>query len=138
MNRDVSVERALHLFDEALARAPDHAWARLYRAHCLYDLERWTEAADAYAAVPKGAFDGPRSWRMHLLVEQRALCLLRGGRREEALALFSKILGRYEAQPHLARWGDLRYADQAVDDLPELKEPLARAREALARTELGR
>lgn len=115
-------QNALASLERALELNPRQAWARLYRAHALHDLERWEGAARAYAEVPKDAFDGPRSWRTHLLVEQRAFCRLQAGDREGALADFERILGRYEAQPHLARWGDLRYARVAAHSgLPQLR-----------------
>ncbi len=112
-----SMEEALAHFDRALRLNPELAWARLYRAHCLHDLERWQDAVDAYSMVPKNEFDGPPSWRMHLLVEQRALCRLNAGDKGGALADFEVILERYEKQPHLAM------AD----------EPLANIREAADR-----
>ena len=115
-------ENALSALNRALQLDPSQPWACLYRAHALHDLGRWGEAADAYAGVPKASFDGPRSWRMHLLVEQRAWCRLQSGDRAGALEDFERILGRYEAQLHLAQWGDLQYAKMAAKgQLPELK-----------------
>lgn len=107
-------EAALAAFDAALVRAPDHAWARLYRAHCLHDLERWSEAADAYARVDHAAFVGHQTWRMELLREQRAFCLMQAGRREEGLALVEDVVRRREQA--LARGQDR-------DSTPVLFEP---------------
>jgi tetratricopeptide (TPR) repeat protein len=72
-------EQALEHFDRALAIDPNHAWARLYRAHCLQDLGRWNEAIEAYDRVPRAAFMGPKSWRIHRLAEQLAWCRLQAG-----------------------------------------------------------
>lgn len=118
----VDRNRALALFDGALALEPDHAWSRLYRAHCLHDLQRWPAAVAAYEAVPRDAFKGPVSWRMDLLVEQQAFCAWRAGELDLARAGFETILKRYEAQPHLAHWGDLWYLRPATDEaFPDLK-----------------
>lgn len=114
--------KALVLLDEAIALDPEHGWARLYRAHCLHDLKRWREAVAAYDAVPRDAFKGPVSWRMDLLVEQQAFCALRAGEMDVARTGYETILKRYEAQPHLAQWGDLWYLSPAASDaFPELK-----------------
>ena len=88
---------ALASFEEATRREPGHAWARLYTAHCLHDLERWAEAADAYGQVDRGVFTGPSGgWRRELMLEQRAYCLLRGGRRAEAVVAFTEVIRRRE------------------------------------------
>jgi tetratricopeptide (TPR) repeat protein len=92
---DAEPEEALEAFDAALARDPAHAWS-LYRAHCLHDLERWSEAADAYARVKHSDFVGHRAWRMELLREQRASCLLHAGRVEEGIALAEDVVRRRE------------------------------------------
>lgn len=97
-------EEALEAFDAALARDPAHAWSLLYRAHCLHDLERWSEAADAYARVKHSDFVGHRAWRMELLREQRASCLLHAGRFEEGIALAEDVVRRREKA--LASGGD--------------------------------
>jgi tetratricopeptide (TPR) repeat protein len=90
-------EDALRSFEEATRLDPDHQWARLYVAHCLHDLERWSEASDAYGRVSLSAFDGPTGWRRELLREQRAYCMLRSGRRDEALAAFADVVRRRES-----------------------------------------
>src|SRR5262249_55967768 len=41
---------ALPWYESALEQDPSAGWALLYRAHCLQDLGRWREAADAYDA----------------------------------------------------------------------------------------
>lgn len=121
---DADTEAALAAFDAALARAPDHAWARLYRAHCLHDLQRWSEAADAYSRVDPAAFVGDRAWRMELLREQRAFCLLHAGRREQGLALAEEVISRRERA--LARGDDWRSS-------PVLSEPPCLLAEAARR-----
>jgi tetratricopeptide (TPR) repeat protein len=88
---------ALAEFELALALDDGHAWANLYRAHCLHDLERWDEAAAAYGKVNAAAFAGHRAWRIELLREQQAYCLLRAGRRDDALRAFTAVIERREA-----------------------------------------
>lgn len=99
---------ALAAFDAALARDPLDAWALLYRAHCLHDLARWSEAAAAYAAVPAAALVGARAWRLEHLLEQRAWCWLQAGEPARATAEFAALLGRWERDLGLAReaWGE--------------------------------
>lgn len=98
-----SIDAALANFERALVHDPSFEWARLFRAHCLHDLGRWSEAAEAYAEVAAAFFVGPRAWRYDLLREQRAWCLLHAGDREGALAEFLGVLQRYEMQPGLAK-----------------------------------
>jgi tetratricopeptide (TPR) repeat protein len=92
----VEASEALHAFEAALALDPKHAWAQLYRAHCLQDLERWADAVEAYARVDAAGFVGHGAWRMELLREQRAYCLLRAGDLEGAQAAFEEVLHRRE------------------------------------------
>ncbi|MCB9764369.1 MAG: tetratricopeptide repeat protein [Alphaproteobacteria bacterium] len=94
-------EDAIAWYDRVLEKDPKHAWANLYRAHALHDLERWSEAVAAYDAVNPAEFQGPPSWRMHLLVEQRGQCRYRAGDVEGAMADFDRILTRYERNPKL-------------------------------------
>lgn len=88
---------ALAEFEHAMALEPGHAWANLYQAHCLHDLARWNAAAEAYGKVDAAAFAGHAAWRTELLREQRATCLLRAGRRREALSTFTAVIERREA-----------------------------------------
>ena len=90
---------AATFFDRAIALDPNHGWALLYRAHCLHDQEKWSAAAEAYAAVPLETFKGPPNWRVDTLRDQRAYCVMRAGRRREALGLFSELLARFEREP---------------------------------------
>jgi tetratricopeptide (TPR) repeat protein len=99
---DGSLDSALARFQEAIAIEPTHSWARLYRAHCLHDLGRWSDAARAYADVDPGFFVGQKAWRYDLLREQRAWCLLHAGDHAHAVAEFLTVLHRYEAEPRLA------------------------------------
>lgn len=103
-----SIEAALSCFETAATLDPRFGWAQLYRAHCLHDLGRWSEAAQAYSEVEPSFFVGPRAWRYDLLREQRAWCLLQAGQQEQALAEFLAILRRYELQPGLAKYQSLR------------------------------
>ncbi len=121
MDGCIDTSQALRRFDRVLELEPDHGWARLYRAHCLHDLQRWREAAHAYELVPREQFHGPSSWRMDLLVEQLGWCRLRAGDTEGARADFERILARYEQQPRLAEMSLLRdltaAAEEAFGDL---------------------
>jgi tetratricopeptide (TPR) repeat protein len=105
---DGSIEAALAAFERAIALDPAHGWSRLYRAHCLHDLERWSDAATAYADVDPSFLTGASAWRYDLLREQRAWCLLQAGDRERALAELLALLHRYETQPRLAQFQLLR------------------------------
>jgi len=88
---------ALAAFDRALGIDSDLPWARLYRAHCLHDLQRWKEAASAYALVRSHDFPSDVAWRAALAKEQRALCLMKSGAREEAASMFIEVLDAREA-----------------------------------------
>lgn len=87
---------ALEAFEKALELDPQHAWARLYRAHCLHDLGRFAAAVTAYGEVDPAAFVGHAAWRMELLREQQADCMLRAGDLDGAQAAFAEILRRRE------------------------------------------
>ena len=100
-------EDALGVLSQALEFEADRsiiAWTNLYKAHCLHDLERWTEALAFYDKVDRSELTGSSSWRSDVLSEQRALCLFMAGQESDALALLNRILDRYEAEPHLATW----------------------------------
>src|SRR5690349_18595899 len=79
-------------------------WAQLYRAHCLHDLGRWSEAVQAYSKVDPSFFVGSIAWRYGLLREQRAWCHLQAGHKAQALAEFLGIVHRYELQPRLTKY----------------------------------
>ncbi len=96
-----SAEQTLAHYERALEVDPTCGWSLLYRAHCLHDLGRWAEAADAYEAVPRAHYQGRVAWRYVVALEQRADCLLRAGRRDEALAGFRDLLGRLARAPAL-------------------------------------
>ncbi|CAN97661.1 hypothetical protein sce7492 [Sorangium cellulosum So ce56] len=110
-----SIESALACFEAAAVLDPSSGWARLYRAHCLHDLGRWSEAAQAYFEVDPSFFVGPNAWRYDLLREQRAWCLLQAGERDQALAEFLGIMQRYELQPGLARYQRLKELTAAAE-----------------------
>jgi tetratricopeptide (TPR) repeat protein len=71
-------------------------WPHLWLAHALHDLERWPEAAAAYAEIPAAALPPQASWRLQLAREQRAACLYRAGQREAASRLYGEVLTRFE------------------------------------------
>lgn len=120
MHRTGSTEDALGELERAIELDGSHGFARLYRAHCLHDLERFEEAAAAYDDVPHGAFRGPTSWRMDLLVEQRAHCRGMAGDLDGARADFERVLTRYEREPHLALYAPVvRHRDPSfLDAIP--------------------
>jgi|GEM_PF-810434 tetratricopeptide (TPR) repeat protein len=97
-----SVDEALEFFEESIEKDADHQWALLYRAHCLQDLERWTDATSAYDNVNPAYFVGPWAWRYELLLEQRAYCLFRSGDKTGATAQFQRVVDRWIANPSLA------------------------------------
>ncbi|WP_437597028.1 hypothetical protein WMF28_30985 [Sorangium sp. So ce590] len=134
-----SMLSALASFETAVACDPSFGWARLYRAHCLHDLRRWPEAAQAYSEVDPSFLVGPKTWRNDLLREQRAWCLLQAGHTEQALTEFLGILHRYEQQPGLAKYQMLKELT-AVAEGPfhaELSDRLARLRHTIDADELG-
>jgi len=107
---DVPTTDALPHYDRALTLDGGNGWARLYRAHCLHDLERWTEAASAYDMVPPAFLTGRKAWRYEHLLEQRACCRLMAGDHDAAREEFLALVSRWEANPHLASeawWADL-------------------------------
>lgn len=92
---------SLDAYQSAVELEPDHVWATLYKAHCLHDLKRWSEAVSAYEAVNISLFDGPKSWRGVLLRDQLAICRLHSGDESRAAAEFEAALNRYELNPGL-------------------------------------
>lgn len=133
--RDGSIESALACFQRAIAEDPNLGWARLYRAHCLHDLGRWEEAAEAYSEVAPSFLTEHRAWRYDLFREQRAWCLLQAGYRERALAEFVAILHRYELEPKLAQRQLLRELTAAAEGplQAELSDRLTRLRRVMDR-----
>ncbi len=124
MHRTEETETALIAFERAIALDARHGFARLYRAHCLHDLGCYAEAVQAYDEVPKDAFDGPTSWRMDLLIEQRAQCRAKAGDIVRAREDFERLLARYEREPHLVRWTAPSYRRWASEVFPELEARL--------------
>lgn len=104
---DEGLVEAVRWYEGALEREPGMGWALLYRAHCLHDLERWKEAAEAYDAVPPNSLTGPKAWRYEHLLEQRAYCLWRAGEVERATRALKALLTRWERSPQCASeaWG---------------------------------
>jgi tetratricopeptide (TPR) repeat protein len=96
--------------ERALEREPEHFWAKWLRAACLRDLERWSDAVDAYGSIDPAEFTRRRAWRYEVLLESRAYCQLRAGNREAAVREFEALLDRFERNPHLAGeawWHDI-------------------------------
>ncbi|KIG16152.1 hypothetical protein DB30_04870 [Enhygromyxa salina] len=123
MDAPSDTARALSHFDRALELEPGDAWAGLYRAHCLHDLEQWTEAVAAYAAIEAADFGEGKAWRRELAREQRGYCLWRSGDQGRACQVFQDVLERREAA--VAR-GEEKY------DAPALHSPPWYLAEALS------
>lgn len=108
-------EEALEWLDRALALDPSHVDARMYRAHCLHDLSRWSEAVAAYGAVPSEALvASSREWLVVYLLEARALCRLKSGDRDGALRDFDAVLCHYESDPDEALYQLFIYLEEAA------------------------
>lgn len=123
VHRTGTTEDAMAEFRHAIDLDPSHGFARLYLAHGLHDLGRFEEAVLAYDKVPKAAFQGPISWRMDLLVEQRAQCRAKSGDLEGARADFERALARYEREPHLAYYTTPQYRHWAAEGpFPDLAD----------------
>lgn len=106
-------EEGLAEADKALAIDPKHPWALWHRAALLRELERWSEAVDAYNALDPAFFTGHRAVRYEWALESRAYCRLRAGARAGAIEEFEALLARYEKNPHLAKdasWLDIAEA----------------------------
>ena len=123
IDADRSLDESLRFFNSAIHYAPDHQWALLYRAHCLHDLERWTDAALAYDRIAPSFFVGPLGWRYELLLEQKAYCRFRSGETKAALSEFERLLDRWIANPKL-QFGTLGIYTAEVAT-GELREQLA-------------
>jgi tetratricopeptide (TPR) repeat protein len=90
-----------------------HVYALLYRAHCLHDQERWTEAVEAYRAVPLETFKGPKAWLVEIVQEAQAYCLLQAGDRASAISELTRLLERLEKEPKRAEMLNLTYLTEA-------------------------
>lgn len=132
MDRSSATEEALAACSRALELQPEHAMARLYRAHCLHDLERWAEAADAYAEATLASFSRSNRWRKALAREQRAYCMWRGGEVDQARVVFEELLRHRKAV--VARCNEEELAERAH---PVLREPPIYFAEAVVSGEFG-
>ncbi len=119
-------------FERALALEPEHGNARLYRAHCLHDQERWLEAVAAYEAVPLAAFEGPRAWLVDVVLEATAHCRLQAGDLAGAESAFERLIERLSREPKRALGLRLSYLEEACRG--PLKGALGSEFEALAAT----
>lgn len=100
-------KEALYAFEQALGFENEdmvHSWAQLYKAHCFQDMQKWSNALEAYELVDLSAFKGLRSWRVDVLHEQIAFCKYKLGQHKEALQMLINILARYEAEPKVAMY----------------------------------
>jgi len=99
--------------EQALAIEPKEPWALFHRAALLRELERWSEAVEAYNALDPAFFTGHQAARYEWTLESRAYCRLRAGDKAGAIEEFEALLARYEKNPHLAKeasWLDIAEA----------------------------
>lgn len=102
---------------DQLSKAGDVGIAHYFRGLGLESLQRWPEAAEAFAAAAKAGHD-PKKSDLH-----RAGALRRAGKPEEAAALLEKLKGlagsnaeyHYQHGSALAAGGDLRAAAQEFE-----------------------
>lgn len=116
----------------AVELRPEHGLARLYRAHCLHDLERWSEAAEAYAGLEAPQVERPQRWRVELAREQRGHCLWRAGQPRRARELFEAQLARRERAVTQSTPEELELRES-----PVLREPPVYMAEALFSGDFG-
>jgi predicted Zn-dependent protease with MMP-like domain len=121
---DGNLEEALAILDGILAEHPDRAWARRERASVLLDLGRFADALAALEALP------PRGTRRRQdrldqasIHADRAICLDRLGRREEADEQYREA-ARLDPKglpvpPRLSREAFERLVADALDAVPE-------------------
>jgi len=128
-------DRALELFDEALALDPETLWPLLYRAHSLHDLERYDEALQAYRRVPKDQLiTAGHHKRLERLRQQIAHCQLELGE-PEARQAFEDVISRFEAEPQVATNTPWRYLDQAAATWPDLEPRIDALKKAIIAAE---
>ena len=123
---------ALDSCARALELRPEHGLARLYRAHCLHDLERWLKAAEAYAGLEAPQVERPQRWRVELAREQRAFCLWRAGESRRARELFEARLDCRERAVTQSTPEQLELREH-----PALREPPVYMAEALFSGDFG-
>lgn len=104
---------AAEWFDETLRLEPAHGYAMLYRAHGLCDELRWTEAAEAYAAVPLDTFVGRKAYLVDVVAESRGHCLLHAGDHAGAAVEFERLLDRIEKDTGRSNAIDVRSLGEA-------------------------
>lgn len=73
---------------------------RLYVGHCEFDLKCWAEALATFEALDLWTLGRAwHEWRANQVRELRAECLLRLGRRDEALGAFREMMAAAAAAP---------------------------------------
>lgn len=92
-------DEAASWFERTIELEPRHHTALLYRAYCLQDAERWTEAIAAYQALPLDAFKGSAAWLVDEILEAQSFCQLRTGDPVAAVDGFRRLLDRLEKEP---------------------------------------
>lgn len=108
-----SKRAALGYFDRVLSQAPNHGFARLFRAYALHDSSSWDEAVRAYREVPLEQFTGSKAYIADEVLMNRADCRLMSGDREGALQDLQRLLERLEKEPHRAEPLELRRLEEA-------------------------
>lgn len=120
------IEAAERAFRRAVTLDPAHAAARRYLAHALEDLERWEDALAELGGIEEGAliteFEGGQVWRIGVLREAIAVCLIRLGRSVEA----ERAVERFLEFAERAGPGELEAPRRLCALASQLPNPLAR------------
>ncbi len=109
------VDEAASWFEQTLALAPTREWALLYRAHCLHDRKRWSEAVIAYEAVPLARFQGGHGYVHDVVLEALAYCRFQCGGSADALSDFHRLLDRFEREPRRAHYLSLVFLREVAE-----------------------
>jgi tetratricopeptide (TPR) repeat protein len=93
---ELGARLALEWFEQVLAFSPTHRSARLFLGHCLQQLGRWEEAAEAYETLLR---DSGVGLTMLSVRANWAHCLQQLGRGQQADAAYSEILALLDQLP---------------------------------------
>lgn len=94
-----SVDEALEFFEESIEKDADHQWALLYRAHCLQDLERWTDATSAYDNVNPAYFVGAMGMALRIAPRTEGVLSLSIGRQDRSDCSVPACSGSMDSEP---------------------------------------
>jgi hypothetical protein len=119
-------EFAINQFDVALRLDPTHSMARLYKAHCLHDLERWQDAVQNYMMVdPQRLLEENPYWKWRTLKmqEQMALCCVKAGELDHSIAILSRYFDELDELTDDEGIYDVVNLDDAFQVLQEIDQP---------------